>query len=569
MRYGIKQKDPCRVLRVSVTSAAMIKLLKWIVIVTVLLCAVFQLTYLAIEVDEPTISDSQRAFAPTLITNGQFTASGNSWYGQNNFNLWECYLEGSPYEAGRTFGVLAEKQIVEQEVHFVAQIQRMIPSTWFLKTLKFGVAGFNRNIDSHIPEEFQHELFGVSRSFADEFDFIGPKFSRIMNYHAAHDIGHALQDLSIVGCSSFARWDSTDFIVARNFDFYMGEDFAKDKIILFRKPDEGIPFASITWAGFMGVVSGMNLEGLTVSLNASKSSVPTGAKTPISILAREILQYASTIDEAIAIAESRSTFVSESILIGSANDNRAVVIEKGPDQMDVYDPNNGQLICTNHYQSDTFENTEVNKQNIEMSDSYYRFQRLWELLDKTDSLTVDGAAGILRNRKGLNDAELGHGNPKALNQLLAHHGIVFQPRQKQLFISTAPYQMGAFLCYDLEEVFADPTASFQHIDSLQIASDPFVDNEVFKRFDNFKYLKNELLDYVIFGRKIDWNSSKERELIGSNPESYVTYMLLGDYYAGLGNCVKAIEYYQTSLTKEVASRSEFLKIEDAINACNE
>lgn len=545
------------------------KLLKWVLIIVLVLFATVQISYWIIEVDEPKIDQGLAMFEPVISENGNFTISGNSWYGQNRSGLWECYLEGSPYESGRVFGALAEKQIVEQELHFVAQIRRMIPSEAFLKTLKFGVAGFNRNISDHVTDEYQQELFGVSKSFADEFDFIGPKFSRIMNYHAAHDIGHALQDLSIVGCSSFARWDSSDFIVARNFDFYMGDDFAKDKIILFRKPDNGIPFSSITWAGFMGVVSGMNLEGLTVTLNASKSSVPTGAKTPISLLAREILQYASNIEEAVAIAESRSTFVSESILIGSAKDDRAVIIEKGPDQMDVFDPNNGQLICTNHFQSEAFKNTEVNLQNIEMSDSEYRFNRIWELLDRTDTMTVEAAASILRNRKGLDGAELGLGNPKALNQLLAHHGVVFQPREKRLYISTAPFQMGQFLCYDLEEVFADPTADFKFIDSLKIEQDPFVEDPVFKRFENFRVLKHELLDAIIFGKEIRWNSSKEQELIGSNPESYVAYSLVGDYYAEQGDCEKAVEFYRTSLTKEVASRSEILKIEAAIEECDE
>jgi hypothetical protein len=191
------------------------KLLKWVLILVVVLFATVQIGYLLIEVDEPEIAEAQEALDPEIFEDGAFAKSGDSWYGQNPSGLWECYLEGEPYEAGRTFGALAEAQIVEQEVHFVAQIQHMIPNDWFLKTLKFGVAGFNRNIGDHVASEYQKELFGVSRSFADEYDFIGPKFSRIMNYHAAHDIGHALQDLSIVGCSSFARWDSSQFIVAR------------------------------------------------------------------------------------------------------------------------------------------------------------------------------------------------------------------------------------------------------------------------------------------------------------------------------------------------------------------
>lgn len=533
-----------------------------------------QVSLSLLELDPPSVGELSVS-SSSVSENAGFRELNGNWYHQNQHGLWEAYIEGTPYKRGRTFGLLAEEQIVSQEVSFVAQIRKLIPSESFLNTLKYGVVFFNRNLDEHVTKEYQKEIYGVSESFSDEYDFIGEKYSRILNYHAAHDIGHALQDLSIVGCTSFAAWDrfsaDSSLVIGRNFDFYMGDDFAKDKIILFLNPDSGYAFASITWAGFMGVVSGMNEHGLTVTLNAAKSSIPSGAKTPISLLAREILQYARTIDEAYEIANSRSTFVSESILVGSAADHSAAIIEKSPDRIDIYRPDDSRLVCSNHYQSEAFRNDPINLKNIEDSDSDYRYKRMNQLLDEHVPVDPVKTVEILRDQKGLDGAELGMGNPKAINQLLAHHGVVFQPEKRLMWVSTNPFQLGEFLCYDLNEVFSEKEkgnrAEGSFVDSLTIPADDFLNSTDFQKFLCYKELKNRLFDKVVLGRDIEWNDELEEEFINSNPENYITYSMLGDYYLEQGDLAKAKSYFETCLTKEVASKQEREKIELNLKEC--
>jgi len=505
---------------------------------------------------------------------GMVNRSAHGWYQRNNLGLWEAYIEGEPYQRGLALGMMAQTQVREQEEHFVAQIKRLVPGSLLLRSLRYGVAWFNRNLNRHVPREYQREIWGMSQAFDPKNDWIGPPYARVMNYHAAHDIGHALQDLSIVGCTSFAAWGAASadsgLIIGRNFDFYMGEDFARDKMVLFVRPDSGHAFASLTWAGFMGVVSGMNQEGLTVTLNAAKSGIPTGSKTPISILAREILQYAGNITEALAIARSRETFVSESIMVGSAADGRAVIIEKSPTLTSVYSPDGQRMVCANHFQSEGFRTDSANAQFGRLSDSPYRFARMNELLDSIGPIDSHTSALVLRTRTDAHGTDIGLGNPRSINQLIAHHAVIFKPERRLMWVSTHPYQLGAMVCYDLNKVFDGDKADVNRsvaVDSLNIPSDPFAESDAFVGYAQFREVRQRIIGLTLLGQEMEWDAEQERAFIQSNPNSYLTYLYLGDLHRAQGHLDVAATHYRKSLSLAVASKSEELSIKQRLDEC--
>lgn len=493
----------------------------------------------------------------------------NCWLRKNKYGIWEMYIEGEAYERGLIYGVLAKELIEKQEACFVDRINELVPGRIYRNVLKYFVAWFNKDICKFIPEENQKEMYGISSSFSDKFDFIGPKYYRILNYHAAHDIGHALTDFSMVGCTSFAvtkesSKDST-LLIARNFDFYMGDDFAREKLLLFVNPDSGYKYASYSWAGLTGVVSGMNEKGLTVTINAAKSDIPFASKEPISILVREILQYAQNSTEAIQIAKKRETFVSESLLIGSAEDNEAVIIEKSPQNMDVYRSHESHLTCANHYQSSLFMRDSVNINNILHTDSKYRFDRVNELLAESGPLTPEKAVEILRNKAGLRNVNIGLGNQNSLNQLIAHHSIIFKPTEMKMWVSTSPYQLGEFVCYDLNKVFKKDKDYL--IDSLNIKPDPFSGSEEFEKYEAGKITKQKIKKFVLFNIPFELDSLNEILLINSNPVCYTTYMEIGDYYKKKGDYKKAKNNYTHSLKLEGISTNERYTLQKNILAC--
>lgn len=550
-----------------------IKTVKWLAVgfltLLIILLAGSYILYSSADMKQPDLSISDLSELPLSITDSLCSYGDNTLI-LNKQGLWELYVEGSPFERGVAIGRLSEELLYYQEKVFVDEIKKIIPSEKYLKFLRYFLVIFNRNLGKQVPEENREEIYGISLSCTDEFDAIGTPYERQLNYHAAHDIGHMMQAYMLVGCSSFGVWgeesaDST-LIIGRNFDFFVGDDFAKNKVVAFYNPDKGYKFASVCWIGMTGVLSGMNEAGLTVTINASQASVPTGSATPISLLARIILQYAATIDEAYKIAEAHKTFVAESLLIGSARDGKAVIIEKSPDKIGLYQSSSERIICTNHYQSEVFRNDRKNEENIRTTDSDYRLRRMNELLDKTGKVDPQTAVGILRDTLGLNDKLIGLTNEKSLNQFIAHHSVVFKPQQLKMWIGTSPWQLGEFVMYDLSEIFAEMdsmkiTASSVDAD-LTIEPDGGLISGTYTRVKDYRRLKGEIGHAIKKKETVD--SQLLETFLQTNADYFYTYELLGDYYFSQDKPAEALNYWQAALTKEIPRSGDKENIEKKI-----
>lgn len=522
--------------------------------------------YLSADMKQPSIKPGSLPDYP-LVWTDSLRIYGPDHLRLGKSGLWEMTVRGNAAERGTAFGKMAKDLLHYQEEVFVDQIRRIIPSDSYLKFLRFFLVIFNRNLGSYIPEELRTEIYGLSLSCTHEYDAIGTPYERQLNYHAAHDIGHAMQDYMLVGCSSFGVWgkesaDST-LLIGRNFDFYVGDDFARNKLVSFYYPSEGYKFASVGWAGMTGVLSGMNETGLTVTLNAAKSTMPVSAAMPISLLAREILQYASTIDEAYAIARKHRTFVAEALLIGSAKDGKAAIIEKATDKIALFRAPGTRIVCTNHFQSGLYADDARNRENIATSDSPYRYERLSELLD--DNLPVDPprAAAILRNRFGKHGKDIGLGNEKALNQFIAHHAVIFAPEKRLMWVSVAPWQSGEFVAYDLKKIFARPDDTGElSADSLSLPPDTFLQSPAFRQLQQFRIWSGKIRRHIREKEPLDTETLDR--FLSSNPELYYTWQLAGDYYQTFGNREKALLYWEKALTKEIPRTGEREAIEKRI-----
>lgn len=529
-----------------------------------------------VKMSDPKIADTLSLLAKRQKISENFYGIKNNRFRKSESGLWELYIEGTAFERGVYNGKLTKELVKKQEDAFVEELQKIIPSASYLKFLKYFVGWFNRDMEKYIPQEYLHEIYGISKSAAKEYEYIGSNYQRILNYHGAHDIGHALQNLAMVGCTSFSTKnelnENTSLITGRNFDFYVGDKFAEDKIVTFYNPEKGHKFAMITWGAFVGVVSGMNIKGLAITINAGKSEIPMSAKTPVSLLAREILQYAENIEQAYKIAEKRQTFVAEAIMISSLSDNKTAIIEKTPYKISLFTNEKNYIIGPNHFQSNDFDDDELNNLNKKESSSLYRYEKILELLDENPKMNYLKAAKILRNQSGLKNKKIGLTNEKNICQLISHHSIIFKPNELKFWISTNPFQLGKYVCYDLDSVFAKFPGLEKNTEIYEqeftIPADSFLYSEQYLNFLKFKKLKKK----IKFEIKNEENKTGNQKLIdnfiNSNPDYFYTFTLVGDYFYSKGKFRKAEKYYKKALTKEISTVPEKIYIEKQLGKIN-
>ena len=147
---------------------------------------------------------------------------------------------------GLNSGALTEPLYHRQDSLLFVKLNQFVPSQRKQRFLRKFVKWFNRDINNCVIPPFRQELWGQAQYSDSIFNYIAPAYQRTLYLHSAHDLGHALQDLMLVGCSSLAVWgDKTEdgqLLIGRNFDFYLSDDFATEKVVRFVRPEEGIPF---------------------------------------------------------------------------------------------------------------------------------------------------------------------------------------------------------------------------------------------------------------------------------------------------------------------------------------
>ncbi len=434
--------------------------------------------------DPPRLAEEPAILKQAVEHRGDRVYVGRSWFGERE-GLPVVYLTGTPFEMGYANGVLTQKFIHRQEDTVVELYHRVAPYRWTRFLLEFVLVYKNRHLADHVSPEQQLEVLGVSRGCPDAHPELGPYYFRILNYHAAQDISYMLMNSPLIrrGCTAFGAWGASTrdghLLTGRNFDWEAAPVFDEDRLVVLCEPADGIPFVSLAWAGMVGCVSGLNRAGVSITVNGAPSGLPEDAATPTCLVARDVLEHAHNLEEAVALIRRSHVFVSALFLVGSRADGRFLVVEKTPEQMAVREATNStRLVCANHYLTPGLEDSPLNREFLARDTSQPRYDRMDELLSRAaGSLGPVEAVAILRDRRLVGDRAAGNGHRSALNPLIATHAVVMDLSAGLFWAASPPHQLGRFVAFDV--------ADFEHaLPDRSVPPDPMLASGEYRRYQS-------------------------------------------------------------------------------------
>ena len=493
------------------------------------------------------------------------TRDGKVWLGKSWMShregLLVVHLQGSPLEMGYAHGVLLQAQMHTLENEFLQMIRGYVPRHWVMEALKNYVIYRNRHLSDFIPEKYRLEIFGTTLGCPDIHPEEGSFYSRLLNYHAAHDVSYMMIDNPLVsraGCTAFGAWgnmtENGHLLTGRNFDWEAAEVFSRDRVVIMCEPDGGIPFISVAWAGMAGVVSGMNRAGVSVTLNGAPSSLPRETATPVAIVARDILENAHNLAEAVEILRSAKVFVSTLWLIGSRADGKFMVVEKTPNATQVREPEGNSIVCANHFQTPGLRDDPRNQRYVSEATSVPRQARLAELMQRTNGLiSVARAVGFLRDRDLPGGVFAGNGHRATLNAFIATHATVMDLTDGIFWAASPPNQLGKFVAFDVGDFSRE-------LPERAVQADVVIESG---EFDRARQAQKNLAD----GRRALRNKDAETALAFAtkaeslNPGFYQNSELRGRALLALGRRPEAALAFQSALAEHPAFLKEKEELE--------
>ena len=223
---------------------------------------------------------------------------------------------------------------------------------------------------------------------------------------------------------------------------------AEIPVVTIAHPDGRIAWAGVGWPGSAGVVTGINAQGIAVMVDPARTGDvrPTRTARPVALLARNVLEQAKTLDEAIKLIEGTPTLGAAVILLVDGASGTLVVVERTPTKAIVERAPKmaafGDVLTTNALASDP-ENDRARR----MLPTQSRVDRANKLV-RAPLADIAAMAAVLRDQRGLDESPRPAGHRGVIDDGRPAHTVILDPTSLEMWVAD-PRANGRMRAFDL------------------------------------------------------------------------------------------------------------------------
>ena len=382
-------------------------------------------------------------------------------------------LTGPPAALGAAHGRLLATELSAQHAGLAPLLHHAVPHQAFVGGLTHDARArwryrlLDDGIPGHQLVEIAHLLAGA-RQAADDV----PGYETFVQAQAAFDLGQpapwspgaafraVTRATSLVAALRDPSGDR--LLVGRSLALPGaidgGDAAARRPLVSFVRSPSVIAFASVSWPGLVGVVTGINAEGIAVLVHpvyaTGMEHLPVAQPAPL--LARDILENARSLDDAIAVIEHAEALGAAAFLLIDGPGRTWAVVERRPGKSSVR--RSAPAVITDVFTGDAFADDPENDRATRMRPALLRARRAEKLLRGRLAGPAD-VLGILRDSRDAEGGPLPLGHRGALRDPSAVHTVLLDASTMVLWVADGPDAGGRFRAFDLRHELGDAPAA--------------------------------------------------------------------------------------------------------------
>lgn len=331
-------------------------------------------------------------------------------------------LSGAPYDRGVQHGTLLKEQVAR----VADRMRQAVDESPRRDELMARADALERQL---LPAEAE-EMRGVA-------DGAGVDYDAVVLMNMAYELYEA-------GCSQFAATDASGtLVVGRNFEYYLPDVLSRARVLQVVRPTDGRPYLAPSFAGCVGVITGVNDRGIYAAVNAIPGAERSDTGVPSSFALRRLLTDTTTIGQAEALLASMPCAMGYNLMLVSSSERAYRGVEVGVTGSGDVMPESGFVVVTNHYTLPDMRRRILFTYRDDMHQEMLREKLL-------EATTLDGPVGI-----GLLKS-VAVGSPRQ-PYLYTLHSLVWLPGSDDAWLSMSglPATSGTFELLHPLEILAE------------------------------------------------------------------------------------------------------------------